>query len=106
MFLKEAKGLRRKGNSKVIEVIEKVTRVPMLSLMSRSKQYKSFAITTRNHNIKDLNVILFQDPMRINLKAFCNLIFKEINTTIIKHGFWWANSRVIAHTSNIYLAEV
>ena len=78
----------------------------MLSLMSRSKQYKSFAITTRNHNIKDLNVILFRDPVRINLKAFHNLIFKEINTTTIKLGFWWANSRVIAHTSNIYLAEV
>ena len=106
LFLKEAKGSRRKENSKVIEVIEKVTRGPMLSLMLRSKQNKSFAIIARNHNIKDLNVILFRDLVRINLKVFRNLIFKEINTTIIKLGFWWANSRVIAHTSNIYLAEV
>ena len=89
MFLKEAKGLRRKENSKLIEVVEKVTRGPMLSLMLRSKQNKSFAIIARNHNIKDL--------VRINLKVFRNLIFKEINTTIIELGFWWANSRIYPH---------
>ena len=70
------------------------------------KTKKYFAIIARNHNIKDLNVILFRDLVRINLKVFRNLIFKEINTTIIKLGFWWANSRVIAHTSNIYIAEI
>ena len=60
LFLKEAKGLRRKENSKVIEVVEKVTRGPMLSLMLRSKQNKSFAIIARNRNIKDLNVFCFE----------------------------------------------
>ena len=51
------------------------------------KTKKYFAIIARNRNIKDLNVILFRDLVRINLKVFRNLIFKEINTTIIKLGF-------------------
>jgi hypothetical protein len=59
LFLKEVKGLRRKGNSKMVEVIGKITRGPMLGKMLRSKQNKSFVIIARNQGIKDLNVILF-----------------------------------------------
>ena len=62
LFQKEGKGLRGKENSKVIEVVEKVTRGPMSSLMLRSKQNKSFAITTSNHNIRELNVFCFEMP--------------------------------------------
>jgi hypothetical protein len=43
----------------MVEVIEKITRGPMLGKMLRSKQNKSFAIIARNQGITDLNVILF-----------------------------------------------